>query len=814
MECVRNTDRTVTDKGREPSGEGSRPPGPGNGSCHDLEEKADYFKWMLDEYEGNAYLSDMETYELLYLNPSSCETLGRKFEQAAGKKCYEVIQGRTSPCPFCTNHLLTEDEFYEWEFYNPVLERTFLIKDRIVNWEGRRARLELSHDNYSMEYNLAKKDREKEAIVRTIPGGFARMDAEDMKKVLWYGGGFLEIIEYTKEQFESELHSRCDYIHPDDQERTLRVMEDSRKNGKDTSIEARIITRSGRTKILTVTFSFVNGEDSWDGIPSFYSVGIDMTSEREEQQRQRVALEEAYQAAHVASMAKTNFLSSMSHDIRTPMNAIMGMAAIAQSNIDSPEKIRDCLNKIGTSSRHLLSLINEVLDMSKIESGKIDLNPEKVNLPDMIQNITDICRPLVIEKKLEFQISIGQVRHENVVADGDRLQQILMNLLSNAIKYTLEQGRIILRINELYSPSPGKSQYEFICIDSGIGISEEFIPRIFEPFTRAEDPRISKLQGTGLGMTITENIVRMMNGSIDVQSEPGKGSRFTVSVPLELCLEKEEYGDELAGLPVLVVDDDRITCESAAALLDELGMRGHWVMSGREAVHLIVKAHEEKDDYFAVILDWKMPEMDGLETVRAIREKLDTDVPIIIVSAYDYSEIEDEFLQAGADAFITKPLFKSKMLQVLHVFLSSDSGDERNVQEENIHTRMDCKKILLAEDNDMNREIAVELLQMQNILVDAVENGQRAVEAFEASAIGEYNAVLMDIQMPVMNGYDATTAIRSLNRYDAGTVPIIALTADAFTADVAKARSKGMNDHIAKPIEIKRLLDVLNKWME
>ena len=280
-------------------------------------------------------------------------------------------------------------------------------------------------------------------------------------------------------------------------------MEDSRKNGKDTSIEARIITRSGRTKILTVTFSFVNGEDSWDGIPSFYSVGIDMTSEREEQQRQRVALEEAYQAAHVASMAKTNFLSSMSHDIRTPMNAIMGMAAIAQSNIDSPEKIRDCLNKIGTSSRHLLSLINEVLDMSKIESGKIDLNPEKVNLPDMIQNITDICRPLVIEKKLEFQISIGQVRHENVVADGDRLQQILMNLLSNAIKYTPEQGRIILRINELYSPSPGKSQYEFICIDSGIGISEEFIPRIFEPFTRAEDPASAKLQGTGLGMTIT-----------------------------------------------------------------------------------------------------------------------------------------------------------------------------------------------------------------------------------------------------------------------------------------------------------------------
>lgn len=497
----------------------------------------------------------------------------------------------------------------------------------------------------------------------------------------------------------------------------------------------------------------------------------------------------------------------------TPMNAIMGMAAIAQSNIDSPEKIRDCLNKIGTSSRHLLSLINEVLDMSKIESGKIDLNPEKVNLPDMIQNITDICRPLVIEKKLEFQISIGQVRHENIVADGDRLQQILMNLLSNAIKYTPEQGRIILRINELYSPSPGKSQYEFICIDSGIGISEEFIPRIFEPFTRAEDPRISKLQGTGLGMTITENIVRMMNGSIDVQSELGKGSRFTVSVPLELCLEKEEYGDELSGLPVLVVDDDKITCESAAALLDELGMRGHWVMSGREAVHLIVKAHEEKDDFFAVILDWKMPEMDGLETLKVIRRKLGMDVPIIVISAYDYSEIEEEFRLAGADAFITKPLFRSKVAHTFHQFCQSGRSDAVAIPIEEVHTSLEGKRILLVEDNPLNREIAAELLKMHGFLIDEAENGRIALEKFLASEPGGYDCILMDIQMPVMDGWTASVKIRELDRQDVRTIPIIAMTANAFADDRQKTTESGMNEHLAKPIDIPQLYQILDRFL-
>ena len=776
-----------------------------------LAKRAGYFKWMLDEYIGNVYVADMETYELLYLNRSSGDTLGRRGEELLGRKCYEVIQGRSTPCPFCTNDRLCEETFYEWEFYNPVLGRTFLIKNRIVDWEGRRARLELSHDNYSAEYRLAKKDREREAIIRTIPGGFARLDARDMRTVLWYGGGFLQLIGYTKEQFETELHGQCTYVHPEDLVRAVEQMRNTRETGEDAIVEARIITRSGETKILTITFSYVSAGDSWDGIESFYTVGIDVTRERMEQERQRRALEDAYQTARVANLAKTNFLSSMSHDIRTPMNAILGMAAIAKANLSEPEKIRNCLDKIGTSSRHLLSLINEVLDMSKIESGKMDLVLERLCLPDLLQDVTDMCRPLFTEKGQRFQMSIGQVRHETIMADVDRLQQVLMNLLSNAIKYTPEGGDITLRINELDSAVPEKGQYEFSCSDNGIGIAGECIPLVFEPFWRAEDPRISKIQGTGLGMTITENLVRLMNGTIVVRSEPGKGSTFTVSVPFTLCEEEKRCSRALTGLPVLVADDDQITCESAVALLNEAGMRGYWVQSGAEAVSRLVRAHEERDDFYAVILDWVMPGMDGLETVKAIRERLGEHLPIVIASAYDYSEIEEEFLRAGADAFLTKPLFQSRMLQVLQLFLSERTPDAGRAGGTQSLGALLGKHILLAEDNEMNREIVMELLNMQGVRVQPVENGQLALEAFKASAPGEYDAILMDIQMPVLNGYDATKRIRRLARRDAAVIPIVALTADAFASDVAKARSVGMNEHIAKPIDIEHLIDVLHR---
>ena len=775
-------------------------------------ERDRYFRMMMDEYAGNVYICDMDSYELLYVNREAASTLKRTSEEVCGRKCYEVIQGRTSPCPFCTNDRLTHDAWYEWQFDNPVLERTFMIKNRIVNWHGHRARIELSHDMYSAEYKLAQKDRERAALLRTIPGGLARLDARDMSTILWYGADFLEMIGYTAEQFERELHSQCGYVHPDDLERMLDGLRGIRETGQHLVYEVRLIRRSGEQRIVTITLCYVSGEESWDGIPSFYTIGLDVTEERTEQGRQRRALEEAYQAARVANSAKTDFLSSMSHDIRTPMNAIMGMTAIARANLSAPDRVRDCLGKIDVSGRHLLSLINEVLDMSKIESGKIDLSPEDIDLPKLLEGVYDMCKPLVAEKGQELKVIVGQVRHEKIVADGDRLRQVFMNLLSNAVKYTPDGGKITLVIREKESSIPGKGQFEFVFTDNGIGMAPDYLPHIFEPFTRAEDSRISKIQGTGLGMAITENIIHMMNGTIDVESELGKGSRFTVTVPLQYHAEEVARDDELAGLSVLVVDDDQIVCENAAMLLDELGMRGQWVLSGAEALERVALAHERGDGYFAVILDWKMPGMDGLETVKAIRGELGEDVPIIIISAYDYSDIEDEFLSAGADAFITKPLFKSKMLHVLQLFCESGRPEDAGDWEEEPASGLLGKRMLLVEDNDLNREIAAELLQMQGVTVECAENGARAVELFGASAPWYYNAILMDIQMPVMNGYDATAAIRAMDREDAERVPIVALTANAFVSDISKARSVGMNDHIPKPIDMALLVQVLRRW--
>ena len=772
-----------------------------------------YFKWMMEDYAGNVYISDMDNYELLYLNQTSCDTLRAPLGMLLGHKCYEVIQGRSSPCPFCTNDLLKEDEFYEWEFFNPTLNRTFMIKNRIINWNGHRARIELSHDMYSAEYKLAQKDREREALLRTIPGGIIRLDARDMRTILWYGSNFLEIIGYTKEQFEYELGFQCSYIHPGDTAHMTALLQEVKRSGQNTVAEVRIITHDGDTKNLTITLSYVGVKESWDGIPSFYSLAIDVTRERTEQARQRKALEDAYELARVSNAAKTNFLSSMSHDIRTPMNAIMGMAAIAQANLAVPEKVHDCLDKINVSSRHLLSLINEILDMSKIESGKIDLISEVVALPELLQNVMDMCQPLIAQKHQELQISAVQVRHENVITDGGRIQQVFMNLLSNAVKYTPDGGIISLKVQELPSIIKSKGQYEFVFTDNGVGISDAFMPHIFEPFSRAEDSRISKIQGTGLGLAITENIVRMMNGTIEVRSELGAGTQFIVSVPLTLCLEEEACDTNLAGLPVLVVDDDQIVCESAAALLNELGMRGYWVLSGAEAVHLVIDAHEKNDDFFAVVLDWKMPGMNGMETVKKIRKTLGREVPIIIISAYDYSDIEEEFRRAGADAFITKPLFKSKMLHVLQLFCHNKNADAPAIQPKEQCSSLMGKRILLVEDNDLNREIAIELLLMRGILVDAVEDGKQAVDRFLASPPGSYDCILMDIQMPVMNGYKATETIRALNREDAQTIPILALTANAFATDLGKALSVGMNDHIAKPIDLEHLNEVLNRWI-
>ncbi len=547
----------------------------------------------------------------------------------------------------------------------------------------------------------------------------------------------------------------------------------------------------------------------------------DITDQRKKERETRKALLEAYEAANRASSAKTDFLSRMSHDIRTPMNAIIGMTAIAGTHLHEPEKLAECLGKITYASRHLLALINEVLDMSKIESGTLSLNEEEFNLSNLMDNLLNMARPMIEEKHHDLEVCIHDLKHENVVGDSMRIQQAFMNIVSNSVKYTPPGGKIRIELMERPSGQVKTGCYEFVFTDNGIGMSQEFLRHLFEPFERAEDVRTSKVQGTGLGMPVARNIIRMMGGDIQVDSELEKGSRFTVQILLKYQEEDAVSLSELIRLPVLVADDDEIACQSTCLMLDELGLHSEGVLSGEEAVACVERAHERQENYFAAILDWKMPGMDGIETAREIRRRVGPDVPIIILSGYDWSQCEMEARAAGVDVFITKPLFKSRLATVLRSLVEEQQPQETEAEEDGLEQTLEKtleqdftgKRVLLVEDNELNREIAMEILEMVGLEVESAENGSIAVDMVAGAEAGYYNLVLMDIQMPIMNGYEATCAIRALKRKDVKYIPIVAMTANAFAEDIQAAKSAGMNEHMAKPIDINRLMEVLNRWL-
>lgn len=767
--------------------------------------------WVLEEYDGMVYVSDLHTYELLYMNKKGCELFGiTKEDIKRGLKCHQVLQGIDVPCPFCTNDRLQESSFYEWEHYNDRIDRTYLLKDRKVTWDGRAARIEFAFDVSSYHARIERKKREQESLLKSLPGGVVRLDARDRQTILWYGANFLNIIGYTKEQLEQELNSKASYVHPEDAPKIKKCLEELKESGGMAMIEARIVTREKAVRTLMTTFSYEAAAASQDGIPSFYSIGIDITEIKARQETQHKVLKDVYHAVKMADVAKTSFLSNMSHDIRTPMNAILGMTSIARSNLNDTQKVGRCLDKITTASKHLLGLINEILDMSKIENGKIDLEASPFNLAEVVQNVLAMCQPLLKGKNHQIKIDIENLVHENIVGDAERLQQVFLNFLSNAIKYTPPEGKISFIIMENPSQLEGFSQYIFVFKDNGIGMTEEFMKRIFEPFSRAMDPRADKVQGTGLGMTISENIIHMMNGTIQVESELDKGSCFTVSVPLKIQNETGAQEKDLLGLPVLAVDDDADMCESTCLLLQEIGMKGTAALSGQEALRELSDAHKRKEDYFAVLLDWRMPGMDGLDTIKAIRWKVGLAIPIIVVSSYDYSYIETAFINAGADAFVSKPLFKSKLVHVLRQFVNLK---QRGEGEELPKIDFSGRRLLLAEDNEINMEIVKELFATKGALVDGVENGEAVVKKFVQSPYDYYDLVLMDIQMPVLNGYEAATAIRALDRRDANDVPILALTANVFSEDIVTSINAGMNGHIAKPIDAGDLYETVQKWL-
>ena len=525
----------------------------------------------------------------------------------------------------------------------------------------------------------------------------------------------------------------------------------------------------------------------------------------EEQNRK---LEIALQHEGAANRAKREFLFNMSHDIRTPMNAIIGFTSLAATHIDNREQVLDYLKKISTSSQHLLSLINDVLDMSRIESGKVKIEEKAVHLPDLVHDVRSIIQPNVAAKRLSLFIDTMDIEDEDIITDPLRLNQILLNILSNAIKFTPTGGMISIRIAQKNGAPKGCVCYEFRIKDNGIGMSEEFQKHIFEEFSREESSTVSGIQGTGLGMSITKNIVDLMGGTIALTSEPGKGSEFIVTLCFTRSGQKAEPKQlpQLEGLRALVADDDTNTCLNVSTMLSKIGMRPEWTISGKEAVIRTKYAVEQGDEFSVYIIDWLIPDMNGIEIVRQIRKVIGNRCPIIILTAYDWADIEDEARAAGVTAFCEKPLFLSELRRVLAEPFRAEPASK---PAQPTAADLKGKKLLLVEDNELNREIALEILKEAGFVVDTAEDGAVAVQKIKQAAPGQYDLILMDIQMPNLDGYEATRQIRALPDAEKASIPIFAMTANAFEEDRQNALAAGMNGHIAKPLDVPHLLRVL-----
>lgn len=567
---------------------------------------------------------------------------------------------------------------------------------------------------------------------------------------------------------------------------------------------------------LCVRQSFIMTRDEDTGDLIAMVVSRDITEQVRKQREQTQALQDALMQAQHANRAKTTFLSNMSHDIRTPMNAIIGFATIAASHMDRTDQVRDCLQKILSSSNHLLGLINDILDMSRIESGKLQIHNQECNIPEIMHNLVNIIQPQVKSKQMEMFIDTFGVVNEDVIADPLKLNQIFINLMGNAVKYTPAGGTVSFRITQHSAYKHGWGDYVFTVKDNGIGMSQEFVEHIFEPFERESTATRSNIQGAGLGMAITKSIVDMMGGEITVESEIGKGSTFTVKLSLQLqdSQKSAEQIKELEGLRSLVVDDDFNVCDSVSKMLKNIGMRSEWTTSGREAAYRAKSAYEEGDPYHTYIIDWQMPETNGIETARKIRSVAGADAPIIILTAYDWTDIEDEAKAAGITAFCAKPLFMSDLKAAL--LAANQIGEQRQSETGSVWTQTDYsgKRLLLVEDIELNREIAEVILEEAGFIIEVAPDGTDAVSMMEKSAEGYYDAILMDVQMPVMNGYEATKAIRALQRKDVKTLPIIAMTANAMEEDKEAALKSGMNAHISKPLNIELLMDVLRQFIK
>ena len=636
----------------------------------------------------------------------------------------------------------------------------------------------------------------------------------ELKEVLWSDDvrrmfGF----ERSEEDFPNRLESWSDLLHKEDKERVLEGFNNGLRNFDTASYvydeKYRILRKTGE---YCWYHACARMEELENGDRRLYGIVVDISAEKI-QEEQQVQLAEALSMAESANRAKTTFLNNMSHDIRTPMNAIIGYTGLAASHIDNKQQVQDYLSKIAQSSDHLLSLINDVLDMSRIESGKMNLDEKPERLPDVIHTLKDIVQSDIRSKQHDFFIDTLNASDECVICDKLRLNQVLLNILSNSIKYTSPGGTISMRIIEKTVKPNGYATYEFRIKDNGMGMSPEYLKTIFDPFTRAKSSTVSGIMGTGLGMAITKNIVDMMGGTIAIESEPGKGTETVVTFDFKLTdpPKEDQYMPEFDGLRALVADDDANTCVSVERMLKAVGLRSEWCTSGKEAVFRAKVAYENGDSFRLYIIDWLMPDLNGIETVRRIRAVIGSDTPIIILTSYDWSDIEEEARLAGVTAFVSKPMFPSDLHRVLCKCLGKEQQATTGDAEHQYN--FNGRKLLLVEDNELNREIAQAILEECGFVVDTAADGTESVEKMKAASAGDYDLVLMDIQMPLMDGYEATRQIRALGT-EISKIPIIAMTANAFEEDRKEALEAGMDEHIAKPFDGERLKSVLSKFLE
>lgn len=638
-----------------------------------------------------------------------------------------------------------------------------------------------------------------------------------MESVTW-SDEFRQMLGYKdKTDFPNVLESWSNLLHPEDKERVLKEYNDTIEDytGKKTyDVEYRLKTKDKGWRWYRATGKLSRRED---GTPITYiGMFVDITAQKQKDfdlQEQHKLLSDALRQAQHANKAKTTFLNNMSHDIRTPMNAIMGFATLALNHMDNHDLVKDYLGKILTSSKHLLSLINDVLDMSRIESGKVRIEEHECNLSDIMRDLKAIVQSDIKSKRIKFNIDTLDVVHEDIFCDKLRLNQVLLNLLSNSFKFTAPGGMISVRIVEKPGAAEGFAAYSFHVKDTGIGMSKEFQKHVFEPFERERTSTVSGIQGTGLGMAIAKNIVSMMNGTISVESEEGKGTEFTINFTFRLSSHQRVVGkiQEIEGCRVLIADDDFNTCASLSKMLMSIGLRSEWTASGEEAVLRTKLALEQEDPFFAYIIDWLMPDLNGIEAVRRIRKVIGKEHPIIIMTAYDWADVEEEAKEAGVTAFWSKPLFLSDLQNILLTYSKNITSVKlpETESEKSFHVEeFEGKRVLLVEDMEMNQILASTILNEMGCDVEVADNGKIAVEKVKNAY---FDVILMDIQMPVMNGYEAAKVIRDLPDDKYKKIPIIAMTANAFDEDRQKAIESGMNGHLGKPIEIDKLRETLLK---